>query len=642
MDEKSIVLWDQNSTVFGNVNIDFVPKHLNTSNSQASESQQPESSTHKKEIPVRIAALGGLEEVGKNMMFMEYRSDIIIIDAWMLMPGYEMLGIDYIIPDISYLKARKHKIKGLLVTHWHLDHIGAIKHILPELDYPTIYTTPLAAGLIKKLMEGFVDPDKVNFYMVDPDVDILKLWVFTIEFFRVNHSIPEAMGMAIHTPKGLVVHTWDFKIDFTPAVDKPADLAKIARIGSEWVKLLFADSTNATRPGRTPSEKQIGESLEKIIKEADGRLIIATFSSLIWRIKQIIDYAVKYNKVVFLSGRSMINNVEVAKELGYIKVPPGTIRQLNSDAEAMPDDRVVILTTGSQGEEFSALARIARGEHPQIKVREGDKILISASPIAGNERSVYDMINALIRKGAEVYTNKELDLHVSWHGYQDDLRLMLSLVRPEYFIPIHGEIYMRNAHKKLAIEMGMDPEHIFLPDNGQFIELYSDRIEVSSKKIKLDTVMIDGLGIGHLSWEYVMKAREIMSEDGVVSLIFKVDSHTKELVGNIQIESRGFVYSSEVKKVHTNIVEFAKKKYIKYLKQDPNKPVKEILKQIKEDLGDHLTKTIWRSPMLILSFVYINRSGKPISPTQQDEEEDIVGMTLEEQWGEEKIYSAQK
>ncbi len=628
------------NSVIGNVNIDFNIKKKEKMQKQQEVNNKLISGA-KKEIPVKIAALGGLEEVGKNMMFIEYRSDIIIIDAGMLMPGYEMLGIDYIIPDVSYLKARKHKIRGLLITHGHLDHIWAIKHILPELDYPPIYTTPLAAGLIKKLMEWFVDPEKVTFNMVNPDVDILKLGVFTIEFFRVNHSIPEAMGMAIHTPKWLVVHTGDFKIDFTPAVDLPADLAKIARTGSEGVKLLFADSTNATKPGRTPSEKQIWESLEKIIKEVNGRLIIATFSSLVGRIKQIIDYAVKYNKVVFLSGRSMINNVEVAKELGYIKVPAGTIRQLNSDVEAMPDDRVVILTTWSQGEEFSALARIARGEHPQIKVREGDKILLSASPIAGNERSVHDMINALIRKWAEVFTNKELDLHVSGHGYQDDLKLMLSLVRPEYFIPVHGEIYMRNAHKKLAQELGIPEENIFLPDNGQFIELYSDKIEISPKKIKLDTVMIDGLGIGHLSGEYVMKAREIMSEDGVVSLIFKVDSVTKELVGNLQIESRGFVYSSEVKKIHTNIVEFTKKRYQKYLKQDPSKPVKEILKQIKEDLNDYLTKTVGRTPMLILSFVYINRNPSQV-PNWNWDEDDVVGMTLEEQWWEAKIYSKEK
>ena len=581
------------------------------------------------EYPVRIVNLGWVEQVWENMSFLEYRGDIVVIDMGMLMPWDEMFWVDYIIPDVSYLKAKKDKIRWIIITHGHLDHIGAVRHILQDLDYPLVYATPLAIGLMKKMIEWTEAARYAKFSVIDPEVDIIKLGQFSIEFFWVNHSIPESMWLAIHTPKGLMLHTWDFKIDFTPAVDKPADLAKIARIWKEGVRLMFSDSTNAGRPWRTPSEKSIWESLEQVIKESDSRLIIATFSSLIWRLKQIIDYCVKYNKIVFLSGRSMVNNIEVAKNLGYINVPNWMIRNLTADVESMPDNRVVILTTWSQGEEFAALARIARWEHPHIKVRQGDRILLSASPIAWNERTVHNMINELVKKWADVVTNKDLDLHVSGHGYQDDLKLMLTLVNPEFFVPVHWELYMRNNHKKLAMEIGMAEENVGLVDNGQIIEMYSDKVVVTPKKLKLDTVMIDGLGIGHLSWEYVMKARQIMAEDWIVMLIFKIDSETKELVWNIQIESRGFVYSSEVKKVHTNIVDFARKKY--YDLQRQRFDIKEIFRVIKDDLGEYLQKSVGRVPMVVPTFVYINKDNYWKITDWMDENDAVIGMTLSEQ-----------
>ena len=588
-------------------------------------------SNKKREMPLRIVPLWWLEQVWENMMFLEYRGDIIIIDAWMLMPGGEMYGVDYIIPDVSYLKRKKDKIRWIFITHGHLDHIWAMKHILPILDYPITYWTQLSIALIKKQLEWTPHLQKFRYQIIDPDKDIVKAWCYTVEFFRVNHSIPEAIGLAIHTPKGLIVHTWDFKIDYTPALDKVADLAKIARIGQEGVKIMFSDSTNATKPWRTPSEKQIWETLEQIIKESKSRLIIATFSSLIGRIAQIISYAEKYWKIVFLSGRSMINNVEIAKQLGYIKPAPGIVRRIGPDVESLPDHKVIILTTGSQGEEFSALVRIAKGEHPHIKIRPGDRVLLSAAPIPGNELAVVNMINELIRKGADVVTNQELDLHVSGHGRQDDLKLMLSLVKPEYFVPVHGELYMRYAHKKLAMELGMPDENVFLIDNGSILEVYSNKVKVSDKKLKLDTIMIDGLGIGHLSGEYVIKARQIMAEDWMIALIFKVDSKTKELVGNIQIESRWFVYSSEVRKVHTNIVEFAKKKYYEYLKKDPKAEVKDILKKIKEEMSKFILRTIWREPMIVLMHVYIKRDSKWNIVDEMNKDEALVWMTLEEQ-----------
>ncbi len=622
----------QDSQLQGNINIVFNTKKTVKKikkNNNLSTTKKENNISLKKELPLRIVPLWGLEQVGENMMFLEYRGDIIIIDAWMLMPGGEVYGIDYIIPDISYLKRKKDKIRWIFITHWHLDHIWAMKHILPELDYPITYWTNLTIALIKKQLEWTPHLQKFRYQIIDPDKDVVKVWCYTVEFFRVNHSIPEAVGLAIHTPKWLIVHTWDFKIDYTPALDKVADLAKIARIWQEWVKLLFSDSTNATIPWRTPSEQQIWETLEQIIKESKTRLIIATFSSLIWRISQIIKYAEKYWKIVFLSWRSMINNVEIAKQLGYINPAPGVVRKIGPDAEAMPPHKVIILTTWSQWEEFSALVRIAKWEHPHIKIRPGDRVLLSAAPIPGNELAVVNMINELIRKWADVVTNKELDLHVSWHWRQDDLKLMLSLVKPQYFVPVHWELYMRYAHKKLAVQLGIPEENVFLIDNWSILEVYSDEVKVSNKKLKLDTIMIDWLWIWHLSWEYVIKARKIMSEDWMIALIFKVDSKTKELIWNIQIESRGFVYSSEVRKVHTNIVEFAKKKYYEYLKQ--TKEVKEILKKIKEELSKFILSTIWREPMIVLMYVYIKRdsTGKVVDDMKKDEA--LVWMTLEEQ-----------
>lgn len=622
---------DMNQQLQGNIKIEFLNRVKKTKNLQKSNNK-----ILKRELPLRIVPLWWLEQVWENMMFFEYRWDIIIVDAWMLMPWWEMYWIDYIIPDISYLKKKKDKIRWIFITHWHLDHIWALKHILPELDFPITYWTRLSIALIKKQLEWTPYLNKFRYQIIDPDTDVVKVGCYTVEFFRVNHSIPESVWLAIHTPKGLIVHTWDFKIDFTPALDKVADLAKIARIWQEWVKLMFSDSTNATKPGRTPSEKQIWETLEQVIKESKSRLIIATFSSLIWRISQIIQYAEKYWKIVFLSWRSMINNVEIAKQLWYINPAPWIVRKIWPDVESMPDEKVIILTTWSQGEEFSALVRIAKWEHPHIKIRPWDRVLISAAPIPGNELAVVNMINELIRKWADVVTNQELDLHVSWHWRQDDLKLMLSLVKPEYFVPVHWELYMRYAHKKLATQLGIPDENVFLIDNWSILEVYSDRVQVSNKKLKLDTIMIDGLWIGHLSWEYVLKARKIMAEDGMIALIFKVDSKTKELVGNIQIESRWFVYSSEVKKIHTNIVEFARKKYYEYLKK--NQEVKEILRNLKEDLWKFLLKTVGRQPMIVLMYVYIKRDSKGNIVDDMKKEDALIWMTLEEQGSNEKHW----
>ena len=579
------------------------------------------------EKPVRIFWLWGLEQIWSNMTVVEYENDILIIDAGMEFADDSMPGVDYIIPDISYLIAKKKNIKGLIITHGHLDHIWAVKNIISNLDYPTIYTSPLTIGMIKRNLDD-KDAKNLKYKLVDPDIDVFKLGIFTLEFFRVNHSIPEAMWVSVHTPKGLLVFSWDFKIDFTPAIDKPADLGKISRIWQEWVKMYLWESTNANKPWHSVSEKIIGENLDKIISTyRKTRMVVSTFASNVGRIIQIINSAIKYDKVVFLAWRSMVLNVQLCQELGYISAPKGMIRQLSSEAESMPDERVLVLCTGSQWEENSALVRMAKWEVKDFMLRPGDSVLLSSHTIPGNEKAVVGMINDLVRIWVDVIDEPGLDTHTSGHGRQEDLKMMMSLLCPEYFCPIHGEPYMRHSNKKVAMSLGYEDDKILLPENGQIIEVYDDVAFVSEKRIKLDTVMIDGKWEGHLSWEYVMKARSIMSENGVVWLIFKVDTKTRELVWNIQIESRGFVYSSEVKKIHTQIVEFARAKYNDNAKKKMD--IKDNLRLIRDELGEYITKIIGRVPMLMLMYVYINREAIQNIPV--DEGNEIIGMTLEEQ-----------
>lgn len=587
----------------------------------------PKKLIKKWEIPVKVGSLLGLEQVGQSI-FIEYDKDLILIDAGMEFAAEAELGADYIIPDISYIKKNKSKLRGIVLTHGHLDHIGALRDILPELDFPMIYTTPLALGLIKKTFENPKDVSKIKYKLIDPDMDIIKLGCFTLEFARVNHNIPETLAVAIHTPKGIIFDSADFKIDQTPAIDQPSDLAKIARIGLEWVKLYIGDSLGADKPGWSISEKLIGKNLDELIKNTKSRVIIATFASNVGRIIQIINSAIKYDKIIFLSGRSMVNNVEICQELGYINVPKGRIRKLSAEVDTLADERVLILTTGAQGEEFAGLTRMARGDHQLLQLKKGDTVLMSASAIPGNETAVKDMINDLVVKNVNVITRDDIDIHASGHGFMEEHKLMLSLLKPEYFLPFFMPAAERYAHKKLGLDLGMEEDFILMPNqNGDMIEIYDDVTLISPNSIKLDTVVVDGKGIGHLSGEYVIKARKIMAEAGVVSLIFKVDTKTRELVGNLQIESRGFVYSSEVKKIHTQVVEFARSKYNTNAKKRMD--IKENLRQIREELGEYITKIIGRTPMLMLMYVYINREAIQNIPSNDADE--IIGMTLEAQ-----------
>lgn len=568
------------------------------------------------EKSVRIGSLMGLEQVGQ-CIFIEYGDDMILVDAGMeFSAANETLGADYIVPDIRYIKQNIKKLKGIVISHGHLDHIGGLRDILPELDFPMIYTTPLTLGIIKKLFDNKEDIVKIKAKIIDPDIDIIKLGCFTIEFVRVNHNIPETMAQAIHTPKGIIFNSSDFKIDHTPAIDKPADLAKIARIWTEGVKLYIGDSLGCQKQWRAISEKVVGETMDRIIKENKNRMIVATFASNVGRIIQLINSAIRHDRIVFLSGRSMVNNVEICQQLGYINVPKSAIRKLGDDIESMPDHKVLILCTWAQGEEFSALARMARDEHAYLKLRTGDTVLMSASTIPGNELQTAGMINALVVREVNLVTNDAMDIHASGHGNAEDHKLMLTLVKPEYFLPFYLEAFFRYEHKKLGLAQGIPEEHILMPnENGCIIEMFDNGCRIATEKLDLDTVLIDGKGKGHLSGEYVIKARQIMAHDGAVSLVFKVDATTSELIGNIQIESRGFVYSSEVKQVHTDVVEFARNKYndLHAKKFD----IKDIMKIIKDELSNFLMKKVGREPMVVPMYVYITRDtgSKDAPPT---------------------------
>ena len=571
-----------------------------------------------------------LEQVGQ-CIFIEYENDIILVDAGMEFSANETLWADYIIPDIRYLKENRKKLRGIVLSHGHLDHVGALRDMLPELGFPTIYTTPLTLGIVQKTFDNKKDIPKIKYKIVNPETDILKLGCFTIEFVSVNHNIPETMAMAIQTPKGLIFNTSDFKFDHTPALGEPADLAKIARIWLEWVKLLIADALWCTKKWRAPSEKDIGENLANIIKDTDGRLIVATFASNVGRIIQLVNAAIKYNRVVFISGRSMVNNIEICQHLGYIKAPKWTIRKLSGDIEQMPDERVLILCTGAQGGEFSALARMSRGEHAQVQLRPGDTVLKSASVIPGNEVQNNIMQDRLLIQWVNLVTNDDMDIHTSGHGGSEDHKLMLTLTKPEFFLPFYLTAYFRYEYRKLWLAQKIPDENILMPnENGAVIEMYDNGCRIADKKFDLDTVLIDGKGKWHLSWEYVVKARQIMAHDGVISLVFKVDSQTRELVGNVQIESRWFVYSSEVREVHTKVVDFARSRYNHHKKK--RKELKDIMKGIKEDLWDYVKKEVGREPMVIPMYVYITRNAT--NKKDQEASEDPAGMTIEEQGGE--------
>ena len=578
--------------------------HRNPQNNQPRHPQRnPQNNPHRPLTKnnsglLRVYPLGGFEEVGKNMTVFETQNDIVIIDMGLQFPEENMYGIDYVIPDISSLEPKKNKIRGILITHGHLDHIGAVQHLLPKLNFPKVYATPLTRGLIEKRIKEAHLLDKTKIQTILPN-DKLHLGDFEAEFFRVNHSIPDCVGIALSTPAGLIIHTGDFKFDFTPSDQKPADFGKIASLGNRNVLALFSDSTNATEPGHTVSEKVIEAELDRVIEKAKGRVIVATFSSLIGRIDQVIQSALKHNRKVFLSGRSMEDNVEIASNLGYIKTPRGSIRKLDQ-LKSVPDRQAMLVTTGSQGEEMSALTRISLGTHQKIKIKPGDTVILSSSPIIGNEKAIVTVINNLIRLGAHVVTNRNLDVHTSGHGKQGDLKLMISLVRPRYLVPIHGELHMRAAHRDIAGELGIPEKDVALIDNGEILEFFDGKMRKSKSKITVNNIMIDGHGIGDDA-SLVQRERQTMSQSGMVIIMLKV-IETGKLIADPIVISKGFLYAKEGKDIFSEVSQAAKKAYTEQFakigKMD-NKAEYILREAVRHNCSKTIRKRINREPLIL-------------------------------------------
>lgn len=552
----------------------------------------------------RVIPVGWNNETwSKNMDMFQYGEDILLVDCGVQFAEPDMLGANYSVPDISFLIPYKDKIKGLIITHAHLDHIGAIKHILPALGMPTIFATKLTIGIVKKWLAEARLLDYATLVEVDADkLERVNIGKFTVEFFRVNHSVPDCAGLCIETPGGArIVHTGDFKIDFTPTLDKPFDLARLGELGRQGVTLLMSDSTAATKKGFSKSEKEIGETLEKIIaNHKKGRLIITMFSSWISRVQQILTASEKHDKSVFLSGRSLVENIDIAKELQFLKFRPQLLKKMTGKVvEGIPLEKQVIITTGSQGEEFSALTRMAEGKHPSIEILKGDTIVFSSSVVPGNERSVVAVINKLIRLGATVITKDDGEVHTGGHAQQEEQKIIMNLSKPKYFMPIYGDLYFRTAHKNTAVSLGIPEENVLLLDNGNIVDFAPDGNVFRSRiKAPIQDIIIDGNGIGTAT-SHVIKAREKMMNSGVLVLMYKVDAKSKAILGHIKLETRGLVYLEEVRHIHRMIIKKSRDVYENTVKDVPDIEEKDLVRIIRTDLEAFLLQRIDREPMII-------------------------------------------
>lgn len=541
---------------------------------------------------VKIIPLGGLHEIGKNLTVIEYRDDIIIIDCGMTFPEDEMLGIDVVIPDVTYLENNKHKIRGLVLTHGHEDHIGAIPYVLRKIDLD-IYGTGLTIGLLEnKLKEHRLSKDKLHVVNAG---DVVKLGKMEVEWINVNHSIPDSCALAIKTPLGYIYHSGDFKVDFTPISGKPINLTRIAEIGEKGVLAMIGESTNVLRPGYTMSESKVGETFNRLFQNLqDNRIIIATFASNVHRVQQIINSAEKYGRKVVLSGRSMVNVTETARRLGQFRVKKDTFVDIR-DMDKYDDSEIVLITTGSQGEPMSALTRIAYGEHRKIELTPNDAIILSATPIPGNENAVTKVINRLLERGAKVIYETLSEIHVSGHACQEELKLILSLVKPKYFIPAHGEVRHLMKHAKIATQMGMSEENIFIMENGNCLE-------ISQKEAKLvgdvpsGNILVDGLGVGDVG-NIVLRDRRHLSEDGLIIVVITITKEGK-VVSGPDIISRGFVYVRESE----DLIEDAKNVVRKILNDNSRDNLKDwngLKSDIRDNLRSYIFKNTKRNPMIL-------------------------------------------
>ena len=543
---------------------------------------------------LKVMALGGLEEIGKNMTVLEYGNDIIVIDCGLAFPEDDMLGIDLVIPDITYLAKNVEKIRGIVLTHGHEDHIGALPYVLKQLRVP-VFGTLLTLGLLENKLREHKLLDKTILHTVVPGEKV-KLGEMMVEFIHTNHSIADSVALAIHTPVGTVIHTGDFKVDYTPIDGEIIDLQRFAELGGEGVLLLMSDSTNAERKGFTMSEKNVGKVFERIFEETPrNRIMVATFSSNIHRIQQIINAAYMYGRKVAIIGRSMINAVKTASELDYLWIPPRTLIDI-TEIKNYRDEQLVIITTGSQGETMSALSRIANSEHKQVTVKPDDKIIISASAIPGNEKNVIRVINELLKKGADVIYGGIEDIHVSGHARQEELKLMLALTKPKFFMPVHGEYMHLSCHRDLAMSMGMDKNNIFVMKLGEVLEVSKNEAKITGT-VPAGQVMVDGLGVGDVG-NIVLRDRKHLSEDGLMVVVVSMDSETGEIVAGPDIISRGFVYVRESE----GLMDGAREVVLKALYECEEKNITSwnfMKKLIKDTLKNYFWQKTKRSPMIL-------------------------------------------
>lgn len=527
-----------NKTKKNNVGKKQMSKNTNKPSTGKSQQNKRNRAPKKPEIGIKIAFLGGLNEVGKNMTLYECNGDMILVDCGLAFPEPDMLGVDLVIPDFTYVEENADRIKGIFITHGHEDHIGGLAYLLQRVNIP-VYGTKLTIGLIENKLREHKILDIAKLNVIKPK-DKIKLGCFEVEAIHVNHSIPDALALAINSPAGLILQTGDFKIDTTPIDGDVIDLAHIAKLGEKGILCLLSDSTNAQRPGFTASEKTVGESFERLFQKADGkRLIVATFASNIHRVQQIIDVAKSVGRKVALSGRSLENVVETASKLGYLNVPEGILISIDM-VSRYPDDKLVIITTGSQGEPMSALYRMAFSEHRRVEIGSGDYVIISATPIPGNEKTVGKVVDELLKRGAEVVYEKMYDVHVSGHACQEELKLMLSLAKPKFFIPVHGEQKHLRKHAQLAESMGIASGNIFIADNGRQVELTKRKMTVL-ENVTAGKVFVDGYGVGDVG-NAVIRERKRLAEDGLMIISAVIEKETGLLLSGPDIVSRGFVY----------------------------------------------------------------------------------------------------
>ena len=541
---------------------------------------------------LKIIPLGGLGEIGKNMTAFEYGNDIIVVDCGMGFPDEDMYGVDVVLPDITYLRNNAARIRGLILTHGHEDHIGSVPYVLKELDVP-IYTTPLTAALVELKLEEHDLLYNTQIFTKKAG-SVFRLGNFTVEFIHVNHSIPDAVALAITTSIGTVVHTGDFKIDVTPISGGMIDLVRLGQLGNEGVLALLSDSTNVERPGYSQSESRVGVGFDKLFLGCDKRIIITTFASNVHRLQQIIDVAVKYGRKVAVTGRSMENVLRVAMVLGYMNIPEGVLMDLDH-INKLPRSKVVILSTGSQGEAMSALYRMAFSEHKQIQVDSGDRVIISASAIPGNENMISRVIDELFHKGAEVIYDRNTDLHVSGHACQEEQKMILALTRPKYFIPVHGEYRMLMKHAELGRMMGVQPRNIVIAENGRVIELTKKSIR-AEENVPSGAVLVDG-SIGEVG-SVVMRDRHKLAEDGMVVVVLPFSSYDHKLAGNPEIVTRGFIYVKEAEE----LMEELKRVTLESVDSCAAQHISDwttIKSKIKSNISGYLYKTTRRSPMIL-------------------------------------------